>query len=105
MNINFINTWGLKKWQSDLLYFLMGLIYRKKIQKGDKVKCFGIGYPHWKGEEFICTLVFEDGTILIKDAIRVSEKDFRLESQGGTWILSQRMKVIGDANIILNNNK
>jgi hypothetical protein len=76
--IKYINTWTLKKWQSNLLYTLLGLVYRKKIQKGDKIKCFGIGYPHWKGEIFECTLVFNDSTIGIKNAIRVSEQDFRV---------------------------
>ena len=60
------------------LYTLLGLVYSKKIQKGDKIKCFGIGYPHWKGEIFECTLVFNDGTIGIKNCIRVSEQDFRV---------------------------
>ena len=31
----------------------------------------------WKGEEFECTLDFKDGTIGIKNAVRVAEKDFR----------------------------
>jgi hypothetical protein len=76
--IKFINTRKLQRWQSNLLYTLLGLVYRKKIQKGDKIKCFGIGYPHWKGKVFECTLDFKDGTIGIKNTIRVSEKDFRV---------------------------
>ena len=76
--IKYINTWKLKKWQSNLLYTLLGLVYRKKIQKGDKIKCFGIGYPHWKGKVFKCTLVFNDGTIGIENGIRVSAQDFRV---------------------------
>lgn len=57
---------------------MLGLVYRKKIQKGDKIKCFGIGYPHWKDEVFECTAVFNDDmTIGIKN-VRVSKKDFRV---------------------------
>lgn len=74
--IKYINTWKLKKWQSNFLYKLMNL-FSSKIEKGDMIRCHGIGYPHWKGEEFECSLDFKDGTIGIKDCIRVSEKDFR----------------------------
>jgi hypothetical protein len=74
----YINTWKLKKWKSNLLYTLLGLVYYRKIQKGDKIKCFGIGYPHWKDEIFECTLDFKDGTIGIKNSVRVSTKDFRV---------------------------
>lgn len=63
--------------RANLLYTLLGLVYPAKIQKGDKIRCYGIGYPHWKGEDFECTLDFKDGTIGIKNAIRVAEKDFR----------------------------
>ncbi len=76
--IKFINTWKLQRWQSNLLYTLLGLVYCKKIQKGDKIRCHGIGYPHWKGKEFESTLDFKDGTIGIKYAIRVSARDFRV---------------------------
>ena len=72
-----INTWKLRKWQSNLLYTFLGLFYSAKIKKGDKIKCHGIGYPHWKGEEFECTLDFKDGTIGVRNEARVSEKDFR----------------------------
>ncbi len=77
MITKYINTWKLKKWQSNLLYKLLGSVYSEKIKKGDKIRCHGIGYPHWKGEEFECTLDFNDGTIGIKNAVRVSAKDFR----------------------------
>ena len=77
MITKYINTWRLKKRQSNLLYTLLGLVYPTKIQKGDKIRCYGIGYPHWKGTEFECTLDFKDGTIGIRNAIRVAEKDFR----------------------------
>ncbi len=62
---------------ANLRYKLLGLIYPAKIQKGDTVVCHGIGYPHWKGTEFKCTLCFKDGTIGIRNSIRVAEKDFR----------------------------
>ena len=77
MITKYINSWKLKKWQSNLLYTLLGLVYPAKIKKGDKIRCYGIGYPHWKGEEFICTLDFKDGTIGVRNMIRVAEKDFR----------------------------
>lgn len=60
-----------------LIYTLLGLVNRSKIQKGDKITCYGIGYPHWKGDVFECTLDFKDGTIGIRNTIRVDEKDFR----------------------------
>lgn len=77
MITKYINTWKLKKWQSNLLYTLLGLVYPAKIQKGDKIRCYGIGYPHWKDSEFECTADFKDGTIGIRNAVRVAEKDFR----------------------------
>ena len=77
MITNYFNSWKLKRWQSNLLYTLLGLVYSAKIQKGDKISYYGIGYPHWKGEEFECTLDFKEGTIGIKNAIRVAEKEFR----------------------------
>lgn len=77
MITKYINTWKLKKWQSNLLYTLLGLVYSKKIVKGDKIRCYGIGYPHWKGEEFECTEDFKDGTIGVRNAVRVGEVDFR----------------------------
>ena len=64
--------------RANLLYTLLGLIYSEKIQKGDKIKCYGIGYPQWKGEVFECTLDFKDGTIGIRNGVRVAEKDFRI---------------------------
>lgn len=76
--LKYINTWKLKKWQSELLYKLLKILYNKKIKKGDKIKCFGIGYPHWKNQIFECTLDFMDGTIEINNNIRVSEKDFKI---------------------------
>jgi len=78
MITNHINTWKLKKWQSNFLYNLLNFTYSSKIKKGDKIRCYGIGYPHWKGEVFECTLVFNNGDIGIKNAIRVSSKDFRI---------------------------
>jgi hypothetical protein len=77
MITKYINSWKLKKWQSNLLYTLLGLVYPTKIAKGDKIRCYGIGYPHWKGEEFECTADFKDGTIGVRNAVRVAEKDFR----------------------------
>ena len=77
MITKYFNSWKLKRWKSNLQYTLLGLVYSAKIQKGDKSRCYGIGYPHWKGEEFECTLDCKDGTIGIKNAIRVAEKDFR----------------------------
>lgn len=77
MITKYFNSWKLKRWQSNLLYTLLGLVYPAKIQKGDKIRCYGIGYPHWKGEEFECTADFKDGTIGIKNVIRIAEKDFR----------------------------
>ena len=77
MITKYFNSWKLKRWQSNLLYTLLRLVYPAKIQKGDKIRCYGIGYPHWKGEELECTIDFKDGTIGIKNAIRVAEKDFR----------------------------
>ena len=50
MVTKYINTWKLKRWQSNLLYTLLGLVYSTKIVKGDKIRCYGIGYPHWKDE-------------------------------------------------------
>ena len=76
MITKYINTWKLKKWQSNFLFIFLGLIYYKKINKGDKIRCYGIGYPHLKGEELECTFDFKDGTIGIRNAVRVSEKDF-----------------------------
>jgi len=46
------------------------------IRKGDTVRCKGIGYPHWKGQSFMVTLVFPDNTIGIRNCIRVASKDF-----------------------------
>jgi hypothetical protein len=51
-------------------------VAKEKIQKGDKIVCYGTGYPHWKGMEFECTLDFGDGTIGILNGVRVSENDF-----------------------------
>ena len=73
----YIKYYATRLW-ANLLYNLLGLIYPTKIQKGDKIRCYGIGYIHWKGSEFECTADFKDGTIGIRNAIRVSEKDFRL---------------------------
>lgn len=60
------------------LYYKGDLIAetKRKIRKGDLIKCLGIGYPHWKDQEFYCDLSFNDGTIGIMKAVRVSEKDF-----------------------------
>ena len=77
MITNYMNTWNLKKWQSNLLYFVLNTVYYKKIRKGDLIKCYGIGYPHLKGEIFECTADFPDDTIGIKNCIRVSSSDFR----------------------------
>ena len=78
MITKYINTWKLNKWQSNFLYFIFNIMYPKKIQEGDRIKCYGIGYPHWKGEEFECTLDFKDGTIgILGNAVRVKEKDFK----------------------------
>lgn len=76
--IKYINTWKLRKWQVKFLYSVLGFLYQTKIQKGDTIKCFGIGYPHWKGETFECTLVFPNETIGIMNSIRVATKDFRV---------------------------
>jgi len=76
--LKYINSWTLKKWQANFLYFILSVLYPKKIQKGDTIKCHGIGYPHWKGETFICDVVFDNDTIGIKKAVRVSSKDFRV---------------------------
>jgi hypothetical protein len=76
--MKWLNSWKLKRWQSNLLYSLFGLIYRKKIQTGDMIKCFGIGYPHWKGQIFQCDLDFGDGTIGIRNSVRVNGRDFRV---------------------------
>ena len=58
----------------------MGVNQRTKnnimIKKGDKVRCNGIGYPHWKDREFVVEVVFKDGTIGLNNGIRVSDKDF-----------------------------
>ena len=78
MITKYINTWTLKKWQSNLLYTLLGLVYPRKIKQGDTIRCYGIGYPHWKGEIFKCNIVFNDGTIGIRNSVRVSAKDFRI---------------------------
>jgi len=77
MIINYFNCWKLKKWQSNLLHTLLWLIYPAKIQKGDKIRCYGISYPQWKGDKFECTANFKDKTIGIRNAIRVAKKDFR----------------------------
>lgn len=51
----------------------------KEIEVGDKVRCKGIGYPHWKGKIFEVTLVFPDNkTIGILNAVRVWKEDFEL---------------------------
>ena len=75
-----IDTWKLTRPQSSFLYFLLGIIYRQKIKKGDYIKCHGIGYPHWKGHIFLCTMVFSDGTIGI-DGVRVGASDFCVTKQ------------------------
>ena len=75
--MKYINGWKLKRWQGRMLLYILNLIHPTKIIKGDKIRCYGIGYPHWKGEEFICTADFKDGTIVIKNAVRVAEKDFK----------------------------
>jgi hypothetical protein len=77
--IKFYLFYYFRKAKANLLYFLMKLIYfrKTKIEKGDLIKCFGIGYPHWKGEIFECTMIFKDKTIGIKNCIRVAQKDFR----------------------------
>jgi len=73
-----INTWKLKKWQSRFLYFIIRTFFKGgKIQKGDTIRCWGIGYPHWKGETFECTMIFENNTIGIKSAVRVGVIDFK----------------------------
>jgi hypothetical protein len=77
MITKYINTWTLNKWQSDVLYTIVGLLYPKKITKGDRIECHGIGYPHWKGLRFDCTCNFNDGTIGIRNSVRVNIKDFK----------------------------
>lgn len=72
-----INGWKLPTKVGKFLLKILNLIYSKEINKGDTIQCHGIGYPHWKGEEFICTEKFNDDYIGIKGAIRVSSKDFR----------------------------
>ena len=74
---SFYIKYYITKLQANLVYALLGLIHPSKIEKGDKIRCHGIGYPHWRGEEFECTLDFKDGTIGIKNVVRVSKKDFR----------------------------
>lgn len=76
--MEYIDVWKLKNWQRNLLHKLFSIIYRKPIQVGDKIKCFGVGYPHWKNHIFECTFVFNDGCIGIKNCIKVSSKDFRV---------------------------
>ncbi len=46
------------------------------IGKGDMIRCLGIGYPHWKDEEFECEVVFPDNTIGLDNKIRVASSDF-----------------------------
>ena len=77
--LKYINTWKLNKAQSNFLYFVISLCFlNKPIKKGDKIKCYGIGYPHWKNDTFECSNVFDDGTILIRDCIRVVKNDFKV---------------------------
>ena len=72
-----INTWKLKKSKALFLYKLIKLLTKdQKIQKYDTIKCWGIGYPHWKGKTFECTLIFKDDTIGVDGKIRVSRNDF-----------------------------
>jgi hypothetical protein len=46
------------------------------IKKGDRIKCIGNGYPHWKVLEFNCTEIFKDGSIGIENSLKVDKKDF-----------------------------
>jgi len=75
--IDFYVKYYVNKIVTTIRFFILGLRYPTKINKGDKIVCHGIGYPHLKGQEFECTLDFKDGTIGIKGCVRVSEKDFR----------------------------
>ena len=75
--VSFYIKYYVTRLRAKFLHSLFGLLYSAKIQKGDKIRCYGIGYPHWKGCEFECTADFKDGTIGIRNCVRVDEKDFR----------------------------
>ena len=75
MKNNQIKFYALKL-KTSICYFILGLVYHSPISKGDRIKCHGIGYPHWKNQEFECTMDFKDGTIGILNGVRVAKKDF-----------------------------
>lgn len=92
MITNWINTWELKPWKTKVLYFLMGLNYRRPRAKGDYVICFGIGYPHWKNHAFRVNSVIRymvpikntrgnlEIDLVLNNSIRVSSRDFGVVS-------------------------
>jgi len=75
--ISFYIKYYATRLKVNFLYTFLALINYKKIKKGDNVKCYGIGYSHWKDREFECTAVFNDGRIGINNTIKVSKKDFK----------------------------
>ena len=78
MIISKARVWRLKRWQANIIYALYAIRYPAAIGVGDKVKCYGIGYPHWRDAIFTCYSIFPDGkSMVIKGCIKVQMKDFR----------------------------
>lgn len=76
--LNNINVWNLNKNIAKLLYFIFNFGYWKNdIEKGDTVKCLGIGYPHWRNQAFIIKSVFNNGDLILHNNIKVNKKDFK----------------------------
>lgn len=70
------------------------------MKKGDIIKCLGYGYPHWKDEVFECTMVFNDDTIGIKNAVRVSKSDFVVIDENGDIVSDSLIGTIHTKEII-----
>ena len=52
------------------------LFIGEDFKKGDRVRCKGVGYPHWKDRKFTVEVVFENDTIGLDNKIRVAAWDF-----------------------------
>jgi hypothetical protein len=76
--LNNINIWKVDKRISKLLYIIFNFGYwNNNIKVGDRVKCLGIGYPHWRNQAFLVKVVYSNGFIGLDNKIKVNKKDFK----------------------------